>query len=362
MRKGSYRMRHSVILIPSLNPDKKLVPYVEELFGEGFEHIIVVNDGSKKEFEPVFYKLEAMGCIVLKHAVNYGKGRALKNGFNEFLNRFSEDEEICGIITADSDGQHLVKDVICMDQELFAGGNGERLLLGTRRFDRENVPFKSRFGNKLTCFFFRILYGLKVSDTQTGLRGITARGVKSFLALKGERFEYETSMLIAAVRNKIPVEEVPISTVYLENNSGTHFKPLQDSFRIYSILFGEFFKYILSSLSASGIDLVIFHFLAAWIPGAAGIWASTIIARIISSFYNYMMKRKVVFASGEEMKRSLWRYYLLCVVQGGCSAALVSAFVSALSVPKTACKVVVDTALFFISYQIQRRFVFSEKK
>lgn len=354
-------MRHSVILIPSLSPDEKLISYVKELIGQGFHHIIVVNDGSAKEYDPIFSSLADMGCIVLKHAVNYGKGRALKNGFNEFLNQFGENEEICGVITADSDGQHLAEDVVRMDQRLAeAGRNKEQLLLGVRDFDQANVPPKSKFGNKITCFFFRMLYGLKISDTQTGLRGITTGCVKNFLSLKGERFEYETSMLISAVRNKIPVEELTIETVYLENNSGTHFRPLQDSVIIYSILLGEFLKYICSSLSASVIDIALFSVLAAWIPGTRGIWIATVLARIVSSFYNYSVNRKVVFGSGSGMRSSLWRYYALCVVQGACSAGLVSTFVSLLHVPKTVCKIVVDTILFFISYQIQRRFVFAD--
>lgn len=354
-------MRHSVILIPSLSPDEKLILYVEELIGQGFSHIIVVNDGSAKEYDPIFLSLANMGCIVLKHAINYGKGRALKNGFNEFLNLFGEDEEICGIITADSDGQHLVKDVVQMDQRLAeTGRNKEQLLLGVRDFDQANVPSESKFGNKITCFFFCLLFGLKVSDTQTGLRGITTGCVKNFLALKGERFEYETSMLIASVRNHIPVEELTIETVYLANNSGTHFRPLQDSVIIYSILLGEFFKYTLSSLSASVIDIMLFSIFAAWIPGTKGIWIATALARIFSSFYNYSMNRKVVFVSGGDMKRSLWRYYALCVVQGACSAGVVSGFVSLLQVPKTACKIVVDTILFFANYQIQKRFIFSD--
>lgn len=354
-------MRHSVILIPSLSPDGKLIPYVEELIRQGFIHIIVVNDGSAKEYDPVFSKLESMGCIVLRHAVNYGKGRALKNGFNEFLNRFGEDEKICGIITADSDGQHLVKDVVRMDQRLESvGRNKEQLFLGIRNFDQVDVPLKSRFGNKITCFFFRLLYGLKVSDTQTGLRGITIACVKNFLTLKGERFEYETSMLIAAVRYRIPVEEMMIETVYLENNSGTHFRPLQDSVIIYIILFGEFLKYILSSLSASIIDIALFSIFAEWIPGIRGIWIATVLARTVSSFYNYSMNRKMVFASTRGMMVSLWRYYALCVVQGACSAGLVSGFVSLFHISKTVCKIVADTILFFVSYQIQRRFVFAD--
>lgn len=352
-------MRHSVILIPSLNPDNKLIPYVEELMKQGFEHIIIVNDGSGREYDFIFTRLRELGCIVLKHAVNYGKGRAIKNGLNEFLNRFYENRDICGIITADSDGQHLVKDVIRMDQKLYAAGRMTRLLLlGTRDFDQANVPPKSKFGNKITGFIFRLLYGQKLSDTQTGLRGITSGCVKAFPALKGERFEYETSMLIAAVRSRIPVEELKIETVYLENNSGTHFRPVQDSAIIYSILLGEFLKYTFSSLSASVVDILLFSLISFWIPGTKGIWIATVLARIVSSFYNYSVNRRVVFADDAEMSRSLWRYYALCAVQGACSAGLVSGFVGLLSVPKTVCKAAVDTVLFFVSYQIQRRFVF----
>lgn len=356
---GELHMRNSVVLIPALNPDEKLISYVEGLIGQGFHYIIVVNDGSVEGYDSIFSCLKNMGCIILKHAANYGKGRALKNGFNEFLNRFGMKDEVCGIITVDSDGQHLVKDVVRMDQRLAdVGRNKERLLLGVRNFNKANVPAKSKLGNKLTCFFFKLLYGLKISDTQTGLRGITTLCVRSFLALKGERFEYETSMLIAAVRNKIPVEELMIETVYLENNRGTHFRPVQDSAVIYSILLEGFLKYTFSSLSASVIDILLFLLISFWIPGTKGIWIATALARIVSSFYNYSMNRKVVFADSGNAGRSLWRYYALCIVQGACSAGLVSSLVRLFCVPKSVCKIAVDTVLFFVSYQIQRKFVF----
>lgn len=355
-------MKQSVILIPTLNPDSKLVPYVQELIEKGFNHIIIVNDGSRGECDTIFERLQNMGCVVLKHAMNYGKGRALKNGFNSFLNWFGQDEEINGIITVDSDGQHLVEDVVRMDLRLSeAGRKDDLLLLGIRNFDGHNIPLKSSFGNKMTSFLFWLLYGKKIHDTQTGLRGFTTQVLKNFLALKGERFEYETSMLIEAVRKRIRVEELPIETVYFENNSETHFRPLQDSVIIYGILFGEFFRYLFSALSASVIDILLFHLLVLQIPGTTGIWVATALARLVSSIYNYSMNRKVVFESQGKVNRTLWRYYGLCILQGACSAGLVSVLVSLLSVPKTLCKVVVDTILFFISYQIQRRFVFGEQ-
>lgn len=355
-------MKQSVILIPTLNPDSKLVPYVQELIGKGFEHIIVVNDGSRKECDSVFKRLQDMGCVVLEHAVNCGKGRALKDGFNAFLSRFGEDREINGIITVDSDGQHLVEDVVRMDLRLSEiGREDDVLLLGMRNFNGSHIPLKSSFGNKMTSVLFRLLYGRSIHDTQTGLRGFTTHVLESFLNLKGERFEYETSMLIEAVRKEIRMEELPIETVYLDNNSETHFRPLHDSAIIYGILFGEFFRYTFSALSASVIDILLFHLLSLQIPGTIGIWAATALARLVSSIYNYSVNRKVVFASQEKVSRTLWRYYGLCILQGACSAGLVSVLVLSLPVSGTLCKIVVDTLLFLISYRIQRRFVFGEK-
>lgn len=355
-------MRQSVILIPALNPDDKLRSYVQELMQKGFSRIIIVNDGSEEEYNSIFDDLQAMGCIVLKHAVNCGKGRALKNGFSLFLERFEHDPDISGIITADSDGQHLVKDVLRMNELLTrTTQEDDLLLLGTRSFRGNHIPLKSRFGNKLTNFLFCLLYGKRIHDTQTGLRGFTTHVLKNFLATKGERFEYETSMLIQAVRDKIRIEELPIETVYLENNSETHFRPLQDSVIIYRILFGEFFRYLFSALSASVIDLLLFYLLSRQIPGTTGIWVATAIARLISSLYNYSINRKVVFQSKEQIRQTIWRYYGLCIIQAACSAALVSAFYLILPISKTLYKAIVDTILFFISYRIQRRFVFKEK-
>ena len=352
-------IRHSVILIPALQPDEKLTAYVRELREQGFSHIIAVDDGSGEAYERVFSALAQMGCIVLRHAANYGKGRALKSGFNEFLNRYGKTDSICGVITADSDGQHLVSDVIRMDRRLTETGRDKScLFLGSRDFGGKNVPFRSRFGNRLTGFLFRLLYGKKLRDTQTGLRGFTAAALPSFLTLRGERFEFETSVLIEAVRRKIPIEELPIETVYLENNSGTHFRPLRDSVYIYGVLFGEFFRYLLSSLSASVIDIGLFHLLSGCIPGISGIWIGTGLARAVSSFYNYSVNRSAVFKDAGKMKRSLWRYYLLCVLQAACSAGLVSALAGILLAGKTLCKVLVDTVLFFVSFQVQRRAVF----
>ena len=75
------------ILIPAYKPDEKMVNLIKALHELGFHQIIVVNDGSGAKFDPVFAEAASLDCLVLKHAINMGKGRAMKTGFNEAMNR-----------------------------------------------------------------------------------------------------------------------------------------------------------------------------------------------------------------------------------------------------------------------------------
>ena len=230
-------IKECAILIPSLNPPESFLGYVEELIENGFDTIIVVDDGSDKKHRSIFEEISLhKECTVIRHAVNLGKGRGLKTGFNYYLNAITNKK---GLITVDSDGQHLARDVVKMNNLMIASG-GYSLFLGCRDFDSKNVPFKSRFGNKLTTWVFRLLYGCRISDTQTGLRGFTNDILPTFMTLAGERFEYETNMLIAAVHNKIRIGEIPIETVYIDGNSETHFHAVWDSLKIYKFPYSKF--------------------------------------------------------------------------------------------------------------------------
>ena len=139
-----------------------------------------------------------------------------------------------------------------------------------------------------------------ITDTQTGMRGIGNRILKSYLTLAGERFEYETNMLIEALHTHTPVKEIGIQTVYIDENSGTHFRPLADSAAIYRQIFSTFFKYTLASLSSFLIDYGIYSLLILLLqvmPLAARIWIAAAAARILSSLYNYAVNRNIVFKS-----------------------------------------------------------------
>lgn len=348
-------------LIPSLNPDEKLIKYVKELIEIGFEKIIIINDGSSKKYDKYFDELSNLKeCVVLKHAVNLGKGRALKTGFNYYINNYSD---YLGVVTADSDGQHSPKDTLNVAKSLIKHKNS--LVLGTRNFNLENVPFKSKYGNKITTFIFKLLHGRHVNDTQTGLRGLGNDFVKNCISLNGERFEYEINMLISAVKNKIPLVEVLIDTIYIEENKSSHFNPIKDSIKIYKVMLAEFLKFTFSGIFSFIIDIILFKFFVTTIYSSLNntysILFSTICARFISSIINYSLNKNVVFKSNETDKLLLIKYYSLCVIQMLCSGIFTSLLFSLGLFTKTICKIIVDACLFFISYNIQKRYIFKSK-
>ena len=158
-----------VVLIPALKPKKKLIVLTEQLVAIGFSKIIVVDDGSGSDYDCIFSEAEKQGCIVERYSNNKGKGAAIKIAIEKSIASFTD---ISGFVTADADGQHLPHDIKRVAEKLLSDENC--LILGTRDFSVGNVPWKSRFGNRITSFFFRLTSGISCSDTQTGLRGIPA--------------------------------------------------------------------------------------------------------------------------------------------------------------------------------------------
>lgn len=353
----------NVIIIPSLNPDEKFISYVEDLSKNRFKNIVVIDDGSKAELKYIFERIaEIEGCEVLTHVVNMGKGRALKDSFNYVLQKYAGNSEFTGVITADSDGQHTVYDVKRVDETLTEETENA-IILGSRNFHLKNIPFKSKFGNRLTSFLFHILYGVKLEDTQTGLRGIGKDLLPGYTVLAGERFEYEMNMLIDAAHSHVSMKEIEIETIYENNNSETHFDPVLDSFKIYKLIFGNFFRFIFASLGAAVVDLIGFQLFLLALKDVGGeyiIIYATVLARIISSLFNYSVNRHIVFKSKEKAKNTLIKYYILCLVQMSCSAVATYFAAKYILIPKVIIKCIVDTILFFISYRIQKNLVFKK--
>ena len=350
------------ILIPSFEPDENLERLVKELVVEKFKQIVVVDDGCGEAYQPIFSRLSKVsGVSVIYHDKNKGKGRALKTGFAYLLDNF---KDLKGIVTCDADGQHLVKDIVKVATTLhyLLKENRNSIVLGSRDFFAKDVPPKSRFGNLLTSGIFFLLYGRKLSDTQTGLRGIPVSFAKSCLSISGERFDYEIKMLIDAVRQGVPIVEKNISTVYINSNRATHFRAVIDSIRIYKIILEEFFRFGISGLLSSVFDILLFAFLSKFVFVSLSVvdcvLFSTFIARVCSSLFNYTINRCFAFKSTQNVKKSLVKYYLLCLCQMLLSWLLVVGLFEVLHFDTTLLKIFVDGVLFFVSFQIQKHWVF----
>lgn len=354
-------LKSLAIVLPSLNPDRKFLGVVDGLNEKGFEHIVVVDDGSDEDHGKLFEQAKAAhpGIVVLHHGVNRGKGRALKTAFSYVSENMPD---IKGVITIDGDGQHLVDDIVaCGERMLKEDG---KVVLGCRDFNAPGVPPRSIAGNKTTARLFRICYGIKLSDTQTGLRAIPAEYLMPFCGIEGERFEYETNMLLNMKRMGIGFAEQPITTVYDPEDYSSHYDAVKDSWLIFKVMF----RFLISSLGSTLIDLTVFYLMMRFFGAAAGRYAeliSTAVARALSSFANFNANNSVVFENKRGYKRALVRYYCLCIPQMLVSAGLVTLINRLLSnsVPiiATLIKFAVDICLFFISYQIQREWVFSQK-
>ena len=345
------------IIIPAYEPDERLIELLASMLpaeesanepagtetaslqdaahpGTAPGPVVIVDDGSGDAFREIFEKaalyVNKLGGAILTHEVNKGKGRALKTAFAYVLKKALE-------------------------------ANPDKLVLGVREFGGDDVPWKSRAGNTITVAVFDYVSGIRVTDTQTGLRGIPRAFMQELLDVRGERFEFETQMLLESA-GRYPILEVPIKTIYdSRDNHQTHFNAFRDSVKIYKILGARFMKYIMASLSSCVIDLALFAIFCRLLKGKTAGYAAiaTVAARLISGTFNYLMNYKVVFESDAGKRSSGARYLILAIVQMGLSAALVSGGIALLpDAPEVAVKIIVDTALFLVSYKIQQKYVF----
>jgi len=364
------------VIVPSLNPDEKLCKTINSLLEVGFTDIICVNDGSREDCL-CFFPKESENITRLTHEVNRGKGAALKTAF-EYITKNRPDS--LGAVTVDGDGQHAANDVLSCVIKMVE--EKDKIILGCRDFSLSHVPKRSRYGNRITSGVFKLLCGLKISDTQTGLRAFPAKWYKDMLEVSGDRFEYETNMLLEMKARKIPYGEVKIETVYIEENKTSHFRPFRDSFRIYSLIFkftfGRFAKFLLSSVASFVIDaLLVYLFLELCERlfsidfadktslSALFTFGSKLLARAVSSFVNFSVNRKIVFAAENSYKASILKYYCLAI-----PIALISSVVTAvlelIPVFGTTVLIVllglaVDCILFIASYVFQKKWVFNSK-
>jgi len=356
------------VVLPSLDPDEKLIRVVDGLLAHGFTDIILVNDGSKQENLHYFTDLAAAHPEIhlLHHEVNKGKGAALKNAFRYFLENRPEG---IGVVTVDGDDQHHPEDTVRCCEQMMASGN---IVLGCRDFNQADVPVRSSFGNKSTSLIFKIFVGMTISDTQTGLRAIPREQLKVLTEIAGERFEYETNMLLAMKDNGFAFDEVKIRTVYIEDNKSSHFRVIHDSWRIYKLIMKHFFRYTLSSLACFVVDaggvFLLTKVLGVFLKDPLLGSISTVGARAVSSLVNFFMNKKLVFQTNVSTGKSMLRYYALALPQLAVQTLLNQGIYTLFSIGeeaaalRTLIHVLVMCVLFIVSYTIQQRWVFAPDK
>lgn len=343
------------ILIPAYNPDERLVELVAVLDDTAIEHIVIVNDGSHTRCKSVFDRVSALPkATVLEHCTNLGKGAALKLGLN-FL--YCNMHESTSVVTADADGQHLAEDIARIGEKSVASQNS--LVLGTRFSSREGrgVPLRSALGNIITKLAVRLFAGIKVADTQTGLRSIPKTFIPRLLAIKSNGYEFELDMLLETKVAGLPVDQIPISTIYLENNRSSHFNPIVDS-----LLIGfTFLRYGISSIATASIDFLVFILL---FPFFGNILFAQYTARTVAGIFNFVINRNFVFRASGSVFLAAIKYctlvYVMAIISHGVIILLSQN--SLYPIPVTAAKAVAECLLFPCTFALQREFIFSMER
>ena len=335
-------------VIPAYEPDEKMLAVIDDISSLTDFHIIVINDGSGKDKLPIFAEA-AKKAIVLTHEVNKGKGRGIKTAL-EYIKEHEADT--VGIVIADADGQHKVEDIIRVSKALKS--SPDKLIMGCRRFSGK-IPLRSKFGNNITKFVFSFAAGVKVSDTQTGLRGFSSKLIPFMLSVSGDRYEFEMNMLLECAREGIRFYEVPIETVYLGKNESSHFNPIKDSWRIYK----DILKFSCSSLLSFCVDYI-FYSIFALISGSVAF--SNICARVISSVFNFSMNKKFVFKNKDRIAKTAAKYFLLAAFILAANTIMLELCVKYLIHNKYISKILIEVLLFFISWAAQKSFVFRKRE
>lgn len=356
-----------VVLVPAYKPSYLMKEMLVGLVNH-YNHIIVIDDGGGDAYASTFNELLhepfKNSVKVFHHVVNMGKGRALKNGINYAFNVYEQeirDGKIIGFVTVDADGQHILDDINKCSSALIENENA--LILGARTWGKD-VPLRSQFGNLTTIKAMQIFHGIKLKDTQTGLRAFNIDNAKKFSTLEGERYEYEINMLIATKRENIKIIEVPIQTIYINDNSESHFDVIKDSFKIYKLILFEFFKYGLTSFLSFLVDIWIFAGLTKIIDDSFGkkVIVATVIARVISTTVNFLLKKNTVFNTNKKTSETIIQFFILAVVVMCLSALLTSFFSKYQSEYVVIIKIIVDTILYFVNFYISKLFIFNKKE
>lgn len=337
------------ILIPAYKPGPVLVELVRALCEGGWRAIVIVDDGSGPAYRPIFVTAASAPSVeVIPHAVNLGKGSALKAGVNFILCTYPE---IAGIVTVDADGQHDPRDVTRVCEKFHETPHA--LVLGVRDF-RGDIPLRSKLGNRITRSVMRAVVGHDLSDSQTGLRAIPRVLLPRLLKVAAPGYEFELEMLIAVKHLGLEIVEQPIRTIYEPGNPTSHFQPLRDSMRIYFVLL----RFTMIGILSAMLDNAVFYLLYRL---TGNILESQIGARIVSMLFNYAAVRRAAFLSEEQHRVTLPRYLVVVAANAALSYAGIALLTGFFSIGVLPAKILTEGLLFIGSFLVQRDFVFTRR-
>ena len=381
-------MKKRIALIPAYKPNIQLLEFVKGIEEHDMD-CLIVNDGSGEEYLSLFHKIEReTEARVLSFPGNRGKGAALKAGL-EYLQK--ENAGLQGdftLVTLDADGQHLLKDALNLLS--VAEEKKDTLILGSRTQSKDS-PLRSRIGNGITKEVFHLCTGVEVKDTQTGMRAFSGKMIPEMLDIPGERYEYEMNVLLFLAKEGVPMEEVPIETVYINDNAESHFDTVKDSYRIYK----QILKFSASSLVSFLADFLLYSF---FFLITGGLFVSNFLARMISLHLNFFINKNVVFsAEGQEAQVSLgatgikreesgktvktqenkqlwnlsaWKtikkeeylsYLGLAAFIFLINSFILSGIVGSLGMNPYLAKILTEGLLFCLSYFVQKKWIFEKK-
>lgn len=339
-----------VVLIPAYKPGPDFPALVSELVRLRVERIFVVDDGSGVWFRARFDEAGAHPQVrSLRHAINLGKGAALKSGINAILCEFPD---IPVVVTADADGQHAPADIIAVAQT--ACSNPGALVLGSRVFAKD-VPLRSKLGNNATKIVLRIVAGQKLSDTQTGLRAIPAHLLPDLLKTPSQGYEFELDMLLLSRNRRLRIIEQPIRTIYLDGNASSHFNPLLDSMRIYFVLL----RFAMISMCTAVLDNLLFSAVYAYTGSKA---MSQIVGRLGAMAFNFTSVKRMVFNTSGRAMREFLEYTALVAVSGAISYFMIVLFTSRFGMGVLKSKLLAEGILFLANFLVQRDIIFTGGK
>jgi glycosyltransferase involved in cell wall biosynthesis len=197
--------KNIVIVIPVYNEAGAIGEVIEEVRRQGFDMIVVVDDGSDDD---TFLIAAAHDVLAIRHKINRGKGAAVKTGIMA-ANLLPAD----AVVTMDGDGQHDPADIHLLLQPVLEGQID--VVLGSRLLHREKMPLIKVIANGFGNFFTWLFYGLMVSDSQSGFRAYSQYSAL-IIDTKADKYEYDSKVIREIKNNRLRFTEVPVHTRYTE--------------------------------------------------------------------------------------------------------------------------------------------------